>query len=102
MAAFHDTVCQVELGAMSVSGLTRAAGVNRTSFYEHFASPDDLAIHALSELLDVVHNTDVALRRDPTASGAEASRHALREIVYFVHARRGSYAHLLGPARHHD
>jgi AcrR family transcriptional regulator len=71
--------------------------VNRTSFYEHFASPEDLAIHALSDLFDVVRNADMAMRSQHTVPAAEASRRALREIVYFVHERRESYLRLLGP-----
>jgi AcrR family transcriptional regulator len=35
------------VSVMPVSSLTRAAGVNRTSFHSHFSSPEDLAIHAL-------------------------------------------------------
>jgi AcrR family transcriptional regulator len=77
--------------------LARAAGVNRTSFYEHFASPEDLAIHALSDLLDVVRNADIAMRSQHSVPAAEASRRALHEIVSFVHERRESYVRLLGP-----
>src|SRR6201994_5188764 len=89
ISAFHQAIRDSEPRQMSVSALARAAGVNRTSFYEHFASPEDLAIHALSELFDVVSNTDIALRSGHSVSGAEASRRALRQIVSFVGERRG-------------
>ncbi|HEX3749684.1 MAG TPA: TetR/AcrR family transcriptional regulator [Streptosporangiaceae bacterium] len=95
--AFHEAIQESDPRQMSVSALARAAGVNRTSFYEHFASPEDLAIHALSELFEVVSNADIALRSGHSVSGAEASRRALREIVAFVGERRGPYARLLGP-----
>ncbi|MBV9795320.1 MAG: TetR/AcrR family transcriptional regulator [Actinobacteria bacterium] len=97
VSAFHDAITESDPRQMTVSALARAAGVNRTSFYEHFASPEDLAIHALSELFDVVSNADIALRSEHTVSGAEASRRALHEIVAFVGERRDSYARLLGP-----
>jgi AcrR family transcriptional regulator len=97
VAAFHEEIRDCDLGMMSVSALARAAGVNRTSFYEHFASPEDLAIHALSDLFDVARNADMAMRSQHTVPAAEASRRALREIVYFVHERRESYLRLLGP-----
>jgi AcrR family transcriptional regulator len=97
VAAFHEAVREREPGAMSVAALARAAGVNRTSFYEHFASPEDLAIHALGELFDVVRNADIVMRSQHTVPAAEASRRALRDIVYFIHARRASYVRLLGP-----
>ena len=95
--AFHQAIRDSDPRDMSVSALARAAGVNRTSFYEHFASPEDLAIHALSELFDVVSHADIAMRAQHTVTGAEASRRALTEIVSFVAARRASYARVLGP-----
>jgi hypothetical protein len=39
----------------------------------------------------------MAMRSQHTVPAAEASRRALREIVYFVHERRESYLRLLGP-----
>lgn len=96
--AFHRVVRDTDLDEISVSALTRAAGVNRTSFYAHFSSPDDLAIHALGELLDVVSSTDIVLRSENTLTAEAASRRALGEIVDFVWERRASYARLLGPA----
>ena len=38
VAAFHAAVADADPSAMSVASLTRAAGVNRTSFYSHFDS----------------------------------------------------------------
>src|ERR1700744_6127099 len=95
--AFHQAIQESDPRQMSVSALARAAGINRTSFYEHFASPEDLAIHALSELFDVVSNADIALRAQHSVTGVEASRRALHEIVGFVAARRDSYTRVLGP-----
>ena len=89
--AFHAAVADADPAAMSVASLTRAAGVNRTSFYSHFASPEDLAIHALSDLFDVMGDADILM------PAQEASRRALEDIVGFVHERRDSYARVLGP-----
>jgi AcrR family transcriptional regulator len=97
VGAFHQAIRESDPREMSVSALARAAGVNRTSFYQHFASPEDLAIHALSELFDVVSNADIALRSARSVSGTEASRRALHDIVGFVAAQRDSYARVLGP-----
>src|SRR6201995_3845880 len=97
ISAFHDAIRDSDPREMSVSALARAAGINRTSFYEPFASPEDLAIHALSELLDVVSNADIAMRAQHAVTGAEASRRALHQIVSFVAAQRDSYARVLGP-----
>jgi AcrR family transcriptional regulator len=95
--AFHAAVAESDPAAMSVASLTRAAGVNRTSFYSHFASPEDLAIHALSELFDVVGDADILMRAGHSVPAEEASRRALREIVQFVYEQRDSYARVLGP-----
>ena len=97
VGAFHVAIGDSDPGVMSVSSLTQAAGVNRTSFYSHFASPEDLAIHALSELFDVVGNADIAMRGEHSVPAAEASRRALRDIVSFVAQRRESYVRVLGP-----
>jgi AcrR family transcriptional regulator len=97
ICAFNEAVLDSDPSRMSVSALTRAAGVNRTSFYSHFSSPEDLAIHALSELFDVVGNADIVMRSRHSVPGAGASRRALRDIVGFVAGRRASYARLLGP-----
>src|ERR1700759_5153463 len=97
IGAFHQAIRESDPRDMSVSALARAAGVNRTSFYEHFASPEDLAIHALSELFDVVSNADIAMRAEHAVTGAEASRRALHAFVSFVAAQRDSYARVLGP-----
>src|SRR6202012_1172117 len=53
LRAFTTALRESDPADMTVSALTRGAGVNRTSFYGHFSSPEDLAIHALSELFDV-------------------------------------------------
>ncbi|TQS39600.1 TetR/AcrR family transcriptional regulator [Cryptosporangium phraense] len=97
VAAFHDAVRTQDPATMTVAALTRAAGVNRTSFYTHFESPEDLAVHALGELFDVVANADIVLRSEHAVTPADASRRALVDIVRFVDERRTSYANLLGP-----
>ncbi|MFI5954053.1 TetR/AcrR family transcriptional regulator [Cryptosporangium sp. NPDC051539] len=97
VAAFREAVRTQDPATMTVASLTRAAGVNRTSFYTHFESPEDLAVHALGELFDVVANSDIVLRADRSVSPAEASRRALTDVVRFVHERRASYVNLLGP-----
>jgi AcrR family transcriptional regulator len=97
VGAFHVAITDSDPSAMSVSSLTQAAGVNRTSFYSHFSSPEDLAIHALSELFDVVGNADIVMRGEHSVPATEASRRALGDIVHFVWERRDSYARVLGP-----
>jgi AcrR family transcriptional regulator len=95
--AFHAAIADADLDAVSVTSLARTAGINRTSFYSHFASPEDLALHALSELFDVVARADIVMRASHDVPAAEASRRSLGDIVWFVNERRESYARVLGP-----
>jgi AcrR family transcriptional regulator len=95
--AFRAAVAGPDPAALSVAALTRAAGVNRTSFYSHFSSPEDLAIHALRDLFDVVVNADIVLRAGHSVPAEEASRRALHDIVRFTAERREAYARVLGP-----
>jgi AcrR family transcriptional regulator len=96
VAAFHEALAHQDPAQMSVSALARAAGVNRTSFYEHFDSPEDLALHALGRELDSVSIADVARRSRGLPSG-QASRVAIGAIVQFVAAQPHLHARLLGP-----
>lgn len=73
--------------------LSARAGVNRTTFYAHFASTDDLAVEALSELFEIVASSDAAARMSHRSR--EASRSSLYEVAAFVDARRDVYGHLL-------
>jgi AcrR family transcriptional regulator len=82
---------------ITVAALTEAAGVHRSVFYKHFASPEDLAVHMLRDLFSVISSADVVMRRNFGVGGHEASRNAMSDIVRFVGARRSLYAPLLGP-----
>lgn len=98
IAAFRDLVREQHPGQMTVAALCRLAGVNRSTFYQHFASPEDLAVHALGDLFDAVIATDLALRDvGSDTSPREASRVALAGIVGFIADHRDTFAPLLGP-----
>jgi AcrR family transcriptional regulator len=96
-AAFDAAVQDQSPSQMSVAALTRTAGVSRTSFYEHYGSPEDLALDALDDLFATVRDLDIGYRAGSEVSPAEASRRAMTALVAFVEARRATYARLLGP-----
>ncbi|MGY3555521.1 TetR/AcrR family transcriptional regulator [Williamsia sp. R60] len=95
--AFRRLAQSAGPGDITVSALTEAAGVHRSVFYKHFASPDDLAIHMLRDLFSAISSTDVMMRSEFAVGGLEASQSAMSDIVRFVGARRSLYAPLLGP-----
>ncbi len=96
--AFESKVVDHGLEEMTVSALCRAAGVTRSTFYQHFASPDELALESLGALFDHLRDADIVLRSAGSkVTPAEASRHAIAGIVGLVGGHRTLYARLLGP-----
>jgi AcrR family transcriptional regulator len=99
VGAFDDAVVNLDADDITVSALCRAASVNRSTFYQHFSSAEDIALQGLSELFDLVRDADIVLRSGGSpVSAAEASRRALRGLVDFLAERRDSYARLIGPS----
>jgi AcrR family transcriptional regulator len=95
--AFAAAVESQSPSEMSVAALARAAGISRTSFYEHFGSPEELALDALDGLFDTITDLDVELRGDGATSPLAASRNAMQALVDYLGPRRTTYARLLGP-----
>ncbi|MET0931373.1 MAG: TetR/AcrR family transcriptional regulator [Aeromicrobium sp.] len=98
VAAFDDTVADRAADELTVSALCRAAGVNRSTFYQHFSSPEDIALQGLGELFDLIRDADIVMRSAGSPiTPAEASRRAIGGVVTFLESRRSSYARLIGP-----
>jgi AcrR family transcriptional regulator len=53
-AALRELIAERELGQISVSDLTKRAGVDRSTFYEHYTDVGDLAAAACTSLFDEV------------------------------------------------
>jgi AcrR family transcriptional regulator len=96
--AFAEAVQSQNPSDMSVAALARAAGISRTSFYEHYGSPEELGLDVLEDLFTTISTLDIALRADgSTTSPRQASRDAVQALVDFLGPRRATYARLLGP-----
>lgn len=96
--AFDEAVHERSTNDITVSALCRAAGVNRSTFYQHFSSPEDIALQALGGLFDHIRDADIVLRSAGSPiSPAEASRRAMADLVAFLTERRAWYARLIGP-----
>lgn len=94
--AYQRLATSTPSGDISVAALAEAAGIHRSVFYKHFASPEDLAIHMLRDLFSVISSADVTMRRDFAVSGLTASRSAMSGIVRYIGARRALFSPLLG------
>ena len=51
-AALRELIAERELGQISVSDLTKRAGVDRSTFYEHYTDVGDLAAAACTSMFD--------------------------------------------------
>lgn len=85
-------VAERNLSEITVSALTEAAGVNRSTFYQHYADTEEVLADALDELMaefpfDV---TGIDLR---TAAGAPPT---LQRYVEHIDANRTVYRRALG------
>jgi len=71
---------------ISVSELTRAAGINRATFYSHYISPQDLLGAVLRDDLDDLRAADLRRRAEVGGTDAESNRATIQEVV--DHIRR--------------
>jgi AcrR family transcriptional regulator len=101
--AYLDLIAAGRPADLTVEELARAAGVNRSSFYSHYASTADLAVAALTDVFAVVASMDAAARAAGGAevgSAREVSRDSLLEVLRFVADRRQVYGALLEERGH--
>ena len=82
----------------SVSSIVSRAGLNRSSFYAHFANPQELALYTLGEVFDAISSTDIELRSEGTVSGRDAARIAIGGIVRHVDRHRATFGVLFASA----
>ena len=66
-AALTELLAERELGAISVSDITRRAGINRGTFYAHYVDKHDLVQQLIDGVLDDLAN--IVLGEDDEANG---------------------------------
>lgn len=69
-AALTELLAERELGAISVSDITRRAGINRGTFYAHYVDKHDLVQQLIDGVLDDLAN--IVLGEDDEAAGESA------------------------------
>ena len=89
LAATADLLERTPLSELSVAQILEAAGVGRTSFYEHFSSKDDVVVKLVRRI-----SAEVGEELEPLFAGGQGSpdaavRHALRNVLVTAsrHAR---------------
>ncbi|WP_420368270.1 TetR/AcrR family transcriptional regulator [Curtobacterium sp. L1-20] len=86
---------------ITVADVTRAAGINRATFYSHAVSPGSLLADVLTPELDRIREDDAAARRAAVERGAGAdelaaiTRRGINAVVEHVVAHRDIYAKAL-------
>ena len=86
---------------ITVADVTRAAGINRATFYSHAVSPGSLLADALTPELDRIRDDDAEARRAAVERGADAAelaaitRRGINAVVEHVVAHRNIYCKAL-------
>lgn len=89
-AAVLQLASQQPVSTITVADVTRAAGINRATFYSHATSPGALLTAVLTPELDQIRADDRTLRGEGTAC-PEATRRALEHVVEHVVRYREVY-----------
>ena len=95
MKVLHDAV--IELASMTpvskvtVTEITRKAGINRATFYRHASPPGGLLASALGPELDLIHLDDQTARSAPVFDGAEITLGTIDRVIDHVVRHRGLY-----------
>ncbi|MBF4608771.1 TetR/AcrR family transcriptional regulator [Curtobacterium sp. VKM Ac-1393] len=86
---------------ITVADVTRAAGINRATFYSHAVSPGSLLADVLTPELDRIRQDDADDRRAAAARGADAAelatitRRGINAVVEHVTTHRDIYGKAL-------
>ncbi|WP_242088431.1 TetR family transcriptional regulator [Curtobacterium sp. DN_7.5] len=86
---------------ITVADVTRAAGINRATFYSHAVSPGSLLADVLTPELDRIRDDDAAARRAAFERGADAdelaaiTRRGIDAVVEHVVAHKDIYGKAL-------
>ncbi|MEB4615756.1 TetR/AcrR family transcriptional regulator [Leucobacter sp. M11] len=94
-AAIHAAVIELAavspVSTISVTQLAEAAGINRVTFYKHFASPNDALLAALNAELDPIRDRGVRRRHEANADAREVVVLGLTEMLDHVEQHRMLY-----------
>ncbi|OIH95922.1 TetR/AcrR family transcriptional regulator [Curtobacterium sp. MCBA15_001] len=104
-AALREAILRLAAGRpvseVTVADVTRAAGINRATFYSHAVSPGSLLADVLTPELDRIRDDDAEARRTAAERGADRdelaaiTRRGITAVVDHVVTHREIYARAL-------
>lgn len=90
-AAIVELASAAPVSTITVADVTRAAGINRATFYSHATSPGGLLTDVLTPELDAIRAADLALRETATGGAVEITRKGMERVVDHVVKYRDIY-----------
>jgi len=84
------------ISRITVSDVTREAGINRATFYAHYSSPSELLANALTTELDEVRRADSELRANGDLEASLVTRQAVADTAEHIDRHLEIYRLALG------
>ncbi|AMM21798.1 hypothetical protein AX769_18650 [Frondihabitans sp. PAMC 28766] len=86
--ALHTAIVELAsstpVSSITVADVTRAAGINRATFYSHATSPGSLLVDVLTPDLDAIRSGDYELRETSALDAPSITRKGMERIVDHV------------------
>jgi AcrR family transcriptional regulator len=89
--AIIELASKTPVSKVTVTDITRTAGINRATFYKHASSPGGLLASALKPELDQIRLDDQAARAASTPDGAEITRGTIEQVIDHIGRHRDIY-----------
>ena len=90
-SAIVELASSSPVSSITVADVTRAAGINRATFYSHATSPGALLTDVLTPELDEIRAADFAAREAGTVPAAEITRKGMERVVDHIVKYRDIY-----------
>ena len=94
-AAILELAAERPISLISVSDITREAGINRATFYNHFASAGALLASVISTNLDDIRTADHELHEEGVLRREEIAKLSIIATVELVERYRAVFEHSL-------
>jgi len=94
--AILTLAAKTPISRITVSDVTREAGINRATFYAHYTSPSELLASTLTGELDDVRRADTELRADSDLPAEQVTRQAVAAMAEHIDRHLAIYRLALG------